>query len=147
MAPAQLDKMHRLFTIDDANRMLPLLKRIVEDLVRDHRRWQDKVNEFEIATVGSSAERPDAVADLLQEEAQRLARDIEGYVKELSDLGVECKSLESGLIDFPAEIEGRAVYYCWKLDEPTVQYWHPVNEGFAGRQPVVSFRSQHQKQD
>ena len=116
--------------------MLPLVRRIVDDLVRDHEKWQDKVNAFEIATVGSSVDRPDAVAELLQKDALRLAADIEGYVKELTQLGVECKGLDAGLVDFPAELNGRAIYYCWKLGEPSVQYWHGVNAGFAGRHPL-----------
>jgi hypothetical protein len=126
----------KLFSIDDANRMLPLVRRIVEDLVRDHERWQDKVNQFEIATVSSTPDHPDEMAQLLQEEALRIAKDIEGYVKELADLGVECKGLDTGLVDFPGEIDGRPIYYCWKLGEASVQYWHGVNAGFAGRQPL-----------
>lgn len=118
--------------------MLPLVRRIVEDLVRDHDTWQEKVDAFEIAAVGSSADHPDAIAELLQQDALRLAADIEGYVKELSALGVECKGLEAGLVDFPAELDGEAIYYCWKLGEPSVQYWHGREAGFAGRQPIGS---------
>ncbi len=128
--------MRKLFTLDDANRMLPLVRRIVEDLVRDHEKWQDKVNHFEIATVSSTPDRPDTMAELLQAEALRIAADIEGYVKELSELGVECKGLDAGLVDFPGEIDGESIYYCWKIGEPSVQYWHGVNAGFAGRQPL-----------
>src|SRR5207244_7246448 len=90
--------MERFFTVEEANRTLPLVKRIVEDLVRDHRAWEDKVREFELATVGSSPEHPDAIADLLQIEAQRLARDIEGYIAELSDLGVIRNGMVTGLV-------------------------------------------------
>ena len=78
--------MEKIFTIEEANRTLPLVSRIVDDLVRDHRLWEDKVREFELATVGSSPEHPDAIADLLQTEAQRLAREIEGYIAELNNI-------------------------------------------------------------
>jgi hypothetical protein len=128
--------MRRTFTLDEANRMLPLVRRIVEDLVRDHARWQDKVNQFEIATVGSTPDRPDTMAELLQSEALRIAGDIEGYVKELSELGLECKGLDAGRVDFPGEMDGQSIYYCWKLGEPSVQYWHGVNAGFAGRRQL-----------
>ena len=126
--------MERFFTVEEASRTLPLVKRIVEDLVRDHRAWEEKVREFELATVGSSPEHPDAIADLLQIEAQRLARDIEGYIAELSDLGVICKGMDTGLVDFRGQIDGRDVFYCWKLGEPSVQYWHEIDAGFVGRQ-------------
>jgi hypothetical protein len=126
--------MERIFTVEEANRTLPLVGRIVDDLVRDHRIWEDKVREFELATVGSSPEHPDAIADLLQTEAQRLAREIEGYIAELNALGVIVKGMDTGLVDFRGQMDGREVYYCWKLGEPSVMYWHEIDAGFVGRQ-------------
>lgn len=128
--------MDRIFTVEEANRTLPLVSRIVADLVREHKLWEDKVAEFELATVGASPERPDAIAELLQIEAQRLARDIEGYIRELNDLGVICKGMDTGLVDFRGQIDGRDVYYCWKLGEPSVLYWHEIDAGFVGRQKL-----------
>jgi hypothetical protein len=126
--------MEKIFTVEEANRTLPLVSRIVDDLVRGHKMWEDKVREFELATVGSSPERPDAIAELLQAEAQRLAVDIEGYIAELNDLGVICKGMGTGLVDFRGQIDGRDVFYCWKLGEPSVLYWHEIDAGFIGRQ-------------
>jgi hypothetical protein len=126
--------MEKIFTVEEANRTLPLVSKIVEDLVRDHRMWEDKVREFELATVGSTPDRPDAIADLLQIEAQRLATNIEGYIAELNELGVICKGMGIGLVDFRGRIDGRDVFYCWKLGESAVQYWHEVDAGFVGRQ-------------
>lgn len=128
--------MEKIFTVEEANRTLPLVGRIVEDLVRDHARWEDKVREFELATVGASPDRPDAIADLLQIEAQRLARDIEGYIAELHELGVICKGMDTGLVDFRGLLDGREVFFCWKLGEPSVQYWHELDAGFVGRQAL-----------
>jgi len=126
--------MEKIFTVEEANRTLPLVSRIVEDLVREHRMWEDKVREFELATVGASHERPDAIAELLQAEAQRLAVEIEGYIAELNDLDVICKGMGTGLVDFRGQIDGREVFYCWKLGETSVLYWHEVDAGFVGRQ-------------
>jgi hypothetical protein len=126
--------MEKIFTVEEANRTLPLVSRIVEDLVREHKMWEDKIREFELATVGSSPERPDAIAELLQQETQRLAKDIEHYIAELNDLGVICKGMGTGLVDFRGQIDGRDVFFCWKLGEPSVQYWHEVDAGFVGRQ-------------
>ncbi len=125
--------MDKTFTVEEANRTLPLVSRIVDDLVRGHARWEDKVREFELATVAAGPDRPDAVAELLQAEAQRLAEEIEGYIAELRDLGVICKCMDTGLVDFPGHLDGREVFYCWKLGEPEVQFWHQVDEGFVGR--------------
>lgn len=131
--------MEKIFTVEEANRTLPLVSRIVEDLVRDHKRWEDKVREFELATVGSSPEHPDAIAELLQIEALRLAKDIESYMAELNELGVICKGMDTGLVDFRGRIDGRDVFYCWKLGESAVQYWHEVDAGFVGRQRLHPF--------
>jgi hypothetical protein len=126
--------MERIFTVEEANRTLPLVGRIVADLVREHGLWEDKVREFELATVGSRPERPDAIAELLQIEAQRLAKDIAGYIAELNDLGVIVKGMDTGLVDFRGQMDGRDVYYCWKLGESAVLYWHEIDAGFVGRQ-------------
>jgi hypothetical protein len=126
--------MEKIFTVEEANRTLPLVSRIVEDLVREHSMWEDKVREFELATVAASPDRPDAIADLLQIEAHRLATNIEGYIAELNELGVICKGMGLGLVDFRGNIDGREVFYCWKLGESAVQYWHEVDAGFVGRQ-------------
>ncbi|HJP85135.1 MAG TPA: DUF2203 domain-containing protein [Gemmatimonadaceae bacterium] len=126
--------MDKTFTVEEANRTLPLVRRIVEDLVRDHHLWEEKVREFEVATSGSSPEHPDVIAELLQVEAQRLAKDIESYIAELNELGVICKGMNVGLVDFRGLLDGRDVFYCWKLGEPSVMYWHEVDAGFVGRQ-------------
>ena len=126
--------MERTFTVDEANRTLPLVRRIVEDLVRDHHLWEEKVREFEVASGGSSPDHPDVIAELLQIEALRLAKDIESYIAELNDLGVICKGMNVGLVDFRGQLDGREVFYCWKLGEPEVMYWHEVDAGFVGRQ-------------
>ncbi len=130
--------MEKIFTVEEANRTLPLVSRIVQDLVRDHEAWEDKVREFELATVGSSPDHPDAIAELLQYEAQRLATEIEGYIAELNGLGVICKGMDTGLVDFRGQLEGREVFFCWKLGEPSVQYWHELDAGFVGRQKLQS---------
>jgi len=128
--------MARSFTVEQANRTLPLVRRIVRDIVETYATWRGKVHEFEVATAQSRADRPSARAEELQQDAQRLARDIQGFVGELQTLGVEFKGFDTGLVDFPSEMEGRTVYLCWKLDEESVTFWHEVDDGFAGRRPL-----------
>ncbi len=133
-------RMRTSFTVDDANRTLPLVRRIVGDVVRDYWRWQEKVREFEAAAVERSLESPSEEADRLEREALQIARDIDGYVREISELGVQMKGFDSGLVDFPGELGGRPVLLCWQLGEPSVQYWHEEGAGFAGRQPLPSLQ-------
>jgi hypothetical protein len=54
----------------------------------------------------------------------------------LERLDLVVRDLERGLVDFPAVIDGREVYLCWHLDEPSVGHWHGVEAGFAGRRPL-----------
>lgn len=108
------------YTLDKANRALPLVRRIVADLVACYAEWRDRVSRFEYATSGSRAEAPDAEADRLQSETQALAAQMEGFVRELHELGLECRALETGLVDFPGELDGRPVYFSWKLGDAAV---------------------------
>lgn len=131
--------MSRRFTVEQANRTLPLVRRIVRDIVETHRVWQLRMREFELmaAQMGTAhAPAPAGAADL-QRDVQRLARDVQNFVNELNELGVEFKGFDLGLVDFPGEMDGRLVYLCWKLGEDSVLFWHEVEGGFDGRQPLV----------
>jgi hypothetical protein len=126
------------FTVERANRMLPLVRRIVADLVGDYHRWRETVDAFELLAASSRADADDARVVTLQRDAQRLAADIEHYLAELAALGVECKSFEEGLVDFPGEVDGEPACLCWKLGEPSVEWWHRPDAGFAGRRPLLA---------
>ncbi|HEX2723744.1 MAG TPA: DUF2203 domain-containing protein [Gemmatimonadaceae bacterium] len=130
--------MRERFTVEDANRTLPLVRRIVGDVVRDYWRWQEKIREFEEVAANRKPGDLNTDADRLESEAQQLAADIEGYMSEIRELGVEMKGLDTGLVDFPGQIDGRRVLLCWQLGEETVQYWHEENAGFVGRRPLPS---------
>ena len=124
------------FTVEQANRTLPLVSRIVEDIVRTYGMWQDKVREFEVLSATVRADVPNASAEALQKEAGQLAEEIDRYIAEVGSLGVEFKGFDLGLVDFPGEIDGRPVYLCWRLGEPAVQYWHDRDTGYEGRRPL-----------
>lgn len=128
----------RLFTLEQANRMLPLVRRIVEDIVQDYARWREQVGVLEVVAAGRRGDSPPDEAEKVEQDAQRLAADIERYVTELRELGVDFKGFDQGLVDFPAELDGRLVYLYWKLGEDSVEYWHEVDAGFAGRQKLVT---------
>jgi hypothetical protein len=134
-----------LFTVEQANRTLPLVRRIVEDVVREHRRWQEKILELElVASTAASAvgaERaaaapPDERVAAIERDAMAIARDIDAFERELEVLGIVLKDRRLGLIDFPGELDGRKVWLCWRLGEAAVQYWHDLDAGYAGRQPI-----------
>lgn len=133
-----------LFTVALANRTLPLVRKIVEDTVREHRRWQESLVELDLLSSSSSSSSPSsrsAVPDpriaALEMSIQARAREIAGFESELERLGILLKDRRIGLIDFPSELDGRPMLLCWQLGEPSVQYWHDHDSGFAGRQPLA----------
>ena len=128
--------MQRLFTVDEANRTLPLVRRIVEDAVRQHRIWREKILELDLVASSARAEEPRLRAEQLEKEAQELAREIDGYQKELEELGIQLKDRRLGLVDFPSELAGKRVLLCWRLGETEVQFWHDEDAGYSGRQPL-----------
>ena len=119
----------KTFTVEDANRTLPLVSRIVQDIVTQHARWRERVERFELSSPPES--------QLIEREVHELAAEIQGYVQELEQLGVEIKDYAMGLIDFPGELAGRRVWLCWRLGEPAVEYWHELDAGFLGRQRLT----------
>ena len=127
----------RSFTVEQANRMLPLVRRIVRDIVDAHQAWSRAVQAYETAATWTRADSPSSQHATLEAEVRRLAAEIEGYLVELRELGVDFKGFEEGLVDFPGEREGRVVCLCWKLDEDEVTFWHEVSDGYAGRQPIA----------
>ena len=125
----------KTFTIEQANRTLPLVRRIVQDIVDHYARWQELVKSQDVLV---AAPAPDAARiDRLQRDIQSAARAIDGFTRELNELGVEMKGRDIGLVDFPGEIDGHPVYLCWRLGEPSVAHWHERDAGFAGRRPLA----------
>ncbi|MBX9929566.1 MAG: DUF2203 domain-containing protein [Gemmatimonadaceae bacterium] len=124
------------WTLERANAALPYVRRIVADLVAAYARWRETVNAFEVASAGDTA-APSAEALRLQREAQALAREIDHFGSELAALGIQCKSLEIGTVDFPAVLDDAPAYWCWTLGERDVAFWHTRDGGYASRRPVV----------
>jgi hypothetical protein len=132
----------KLFTVESANAALPLVRAIVRDLAELSRDVLERRERLSQLLAGRGAHPADSP---YHEELLQQQRDLEAdvqrlgeYVQELRDLGVEPKNGPEGLVDFPARLEGRTVFLCWKLGEPEVLHWHELDAGFAGRQPLVA---------
>lgn len=125
------------FTLDQANRTLPLVRRIVADIVEEYGRWKDCVFRYELVAAGSRAARGETEEQVaLRGKVDESARRINGFMEELSRIGCVFKGFEDGLVDFPARMNGRDVFLCWKLGEESIEYWHEIDAGFAGRQEI-----------
>jgi hypothetical protein len=125
-----------LFTIDHANRTLPLVRRIVEDIVREHRHWEEAIVELDLVATISNPEIASPRIIELEKRIQRIAREIDSFQAELESIGIQLKDRRIGLVDFPSELDGRPMLLCWQLGEPSVQFWHDIDSGYAGRQPL-----------
>jgi hypothetical protein len=141
MAPAksQAGKKRKYFTVEEANRALPLVTMIVSDIVRQCRVVGDL--QERLSKVSKDKRRPanDPYSEELahsQAELDAEESKLHGYIEELKRLGVELKGTD-GLCDFYSIMDGREVFLCWRLGEPEVSHWHELDAGFAGRQPLV----------
>lgn len=127
----------RIFTLEEAERALPLVRRIVADLQTEYRAWQDAVSRYEVAAAAArgDASEPASMTDLRTAVDLRAVR-VERLLRELEQIGCELKDFERGLVDFPALLEDRLVFLCWRMGEEHVTHWHELEAGFAGRQPI-----------
>ncbi len=127
--------MSKLFSLDEANALLPQLERIVEELRSTRESISDA--QREATNVARQARRNghDRTGDIA--EARRRLSDLisrfDSTIKSIGDMGCELKDLEIGLFDFRTMREGRVVYLCWKVGEPEIGYWHDLQEGYGGR--------------
>ena len=130
-----------LFTVASANKALPLVRAIVQDIVElyvDVREREQRLNALRPASTGK--QQPDdpysEEVEQIRTELEKDVEKLEGFVEELTELGVEFKDPVMGLVDFPANLNGQDVFLCWKLGEPSVGFWHTHDAGFQGRLPL-----------
>jgi hypothetical protein len=127
----------KLFTLEEAERTLPLVRRVVADLTVEYPAWRASVARFELLTGGARAdwgETQELVA--AREDVTRHARRINQYLQELEAIGCVFKGFEAGLVDFYSLRDDSPVFLCWRLGEDRITHWHEIDTGFSGRQPV-----------
>ena len=115
----------KYFTPDEAQLTLPLVKKIVKDILdttREMRLIADDLN-------GKVEEDPTI---------QKMVQDVNGFMNELEEIGCFYKdwNFTIGLVDFPAVIRGKEVKLCWKSDEDDIRFYHEIDAGFAGRKLI-----------
>jgi hypothetical protein len=131
--PVRASRPKRRFTLAQANSALPLVRRIVGDIVKTHGLVLRLQAEMDRA--GGAGEQA-ATQTRLDESVGRL----EDFVDELTEVGCELKDYQVGLIDFVGRHQSKDVYLCWKLGEEQIGYWHELNAGYAGRQPISTLK-------
>lgn len=127
----------KIFTVAEAEETLPLVRRVVHDLIEEYPRWREAVETYEIGSGGVKAETGES-DELLEARGYVMlhAERINDCLKELEQIGCVFKGFENGLVDFYALREDRLVFLCWSLGEEHVTHWHEVDAGYTGREPI-----------
>jgi len=132
-------RVRRCFEPELATRMLPLVKAVATDVVRQWGVVRD-LNE-RLGTIPEEGDGPSVYLDEVRQ--QRLhhrneLRRLREYMAELAELGLEPRDAGRGVVHFPAEVEGQECYLCWKLGEEEVVYWHPVRTACSARRSLTA---------
>ena len=127
----------RLFTREEAERTLPLVRRIVHDLMVEHPAWRRAISHYEILVAGAVADEDESPAvRAARLEAELLAARIDTYLREIEQIGCMFQGFEEGLVDFRTMRDDKMVLLCWRYGEERISHWHDVGAGFAGRRPI-----------
>ncbi len=127
-----MDPFEHTFTEDEARALLEELMPTMDELMEARERIIEMRPEFIAGlqkALGNGGSQ--ATGDLLM-----LMNRVGDLVEQIQETGVLVKDLDRGLLDFPAEREGRVVFLCWQYGEETIHFWHDIDAGFAGRQPL-----------
>ena len=127
--PRNASRPRKRFTLEQANSSLPLVTRIVRDIVNTHERVTQLQARLEEAPVAKNA-------SAIQDQLDSAMAELQEYVEELGRIGIELKDYEAGLVDFPGRHQGRDIFLCWRMGEEKVLHWHELHTGFAGRLPI-----------
>ncbi len=122
----------KLFTVEEANSLLPRLRELLADVSLHRDALRERAPHLEPILRAAGANGGGRVGSEYGVEAYNLYLAIE----RIRELGVVLKDLDVGLLDFPHEREGRVVFLCWHPPEESVGYWHEIETGYAGRQPL-----------
>ncbi len=129
----------KLFTVSEANDLLPTLAPLVERIVearRDLRTSERLLDAFRTRATMEGGVLPDRDLSDAKSDADRLQAEIQGLMGQVEGLGCIVKDLDQGLVDFLSVRQGAHVFLCWRAGEPAVRFWHGLEDGFAGRRPI-----------
>ncbi|MGH7256296.1 MAG: DUF2203 domain-containing protein, partial [Nitrospirales bacterium] len=124
--------LEHIFTLGEANSLVPQLEDHLISVKRSRAlllRIKDEIKKAsgKAQFGGGSSAGPHYI---------RALQEISEHLQAIHEMGVLVKDLDMGLCDFPAMLDGRIVFLCWKLGEPDVRWWHEVHSGYLGRQSL-----------
>jgi hypothetical protein len=140
----------KLFTLDEAQALLPVLESLLKRAI-EAKQAADSIEETLQQLSRKIFLSGGMFVDVVGVQRQRTAFDglvqrAKDAVAEIDAIGVQVKDFTIGLLDFPCQIDGEVVLLCWKMGEPRIDFWHSVEDGFRGRQPLDErFRPKREK--
>jgi hypothetical protein len=127
----------RTFTPDEANSALDQVRPLAERMVELRARLGElEAEQREVVRIVAGNGSGEGVGDARTPEFAKLARELQDVLDELTSIGIQLKDADTGLLDFPAIREGEDVLLCWSVGEPAVEWWHGLEDGYAGRQRI-----------
>ncbi len=124
-------RFHKHYTRAEARALLPQVREWLQQI----HNLRGKMDKYDQRLVGMATEGQDLGGETVNQSI-KTAADIRELLLEFQKREIFIKDVERGLIDFPALIGGREVFLCWEKDEEDIEFWHDIDSGFAGREPL-----------
>lgn len=130
--------MTHYFTREEAEALLPAVTLILRRIQDEREKMSIVEGELEVLQVQSmgNGHHLQGRIQRLQQSIVEAVQSLRNAVEELQEIGCELKDPDTGLIDFLGLRDGREIYLCWRLGEDRIRFWHDLDTGFAGRQPL-----------
>jgi hypothetical protein len=132
--------MAKKFTRDEAEKLIPEVERLIREAVDLKSALVDAQNVLQqfaqrvMMSGGMVVDRAEVMGQ--RSTRDRASDDLKQAIERIHEQGCIVKDLDIGLVDFPTLFRGKEVYLCWKMGERGIDFWHGVDEGFAGRKPI-----------
>jgi hypothetical protein len=136
----------KFFNVEEAERLIGFLEGTLERIKRNKQQFLWLLAEISvlklIVSCGAGRNNPDAV-ELRKKTmmSRKLAREIEKDISAINETGCLLRDAERGIVDFYSMKNDSVVFLCWKKGEDSIKFWHPIHEGYAGRQPLIKSSS------
>ena len=130
----------KTFTLEEAQSLLPVLESLLKRAIEGKQMAQEAesgIAELARRIYLSGGMRVDSEKVVkLRAEMEAQVQRVRESIAEIDAIGVQVKDLDAGLLDFPCRLDDEVVLLCWRMGEPAIEYWHPMDTGFKDRQPV-----------
>ncbi len=130
--------MAHYFTREEAEALLPQISvvlRKIQERRRELQQGEEELGALRLQAMGNGHHLHERMMELQRELAKHIQA-LQVLVSDLKEFGCELKDADSGLIDFLSLRNGHEIYLCWRLGEKRINFWHRLDAGFAGRQPL-----------